>query len=123
MSVTEETLSAEAIDRLAAEVQGPVLREADDGYDAARAVWNGLIDRRPAVIVQCIGTADVIAAVHFARDENLLLSIRGGGHNVAGNAVNDGGVVADLSLMRGVHVDPATRRVQVQGGATWADCD
>jgi FAD/FMN-containing dehydrogenase len=123
MSVTQENLTADAIDALAAAVHGPVIREEDDGYDEARAVWNGLIDRRPAVIVQCIGTADVIEAVDFARENGLLVSIRGGAHNVAGNAVNDGGIVIDLSRMRGVQVDPSTRRVRVQGGATWADVD
>ena len=87
------------------------------------AIWNGLIDRRPALIVQCTGAADVVDAVSFAREHNLLLSVKGGGHNVAGNAVNDGGLVIDLSQMRGVHVDPSTKAVRVQGGATWGDCD
>src|SRR5262249_35464286 len=86
--------------------------------DEARTIWNGLIDRRPALIVQCSGAADVVDAVNFARDQGLLLSIKGGGHNVAGNAVNDGGLVIDLSQMRGVHVDPETATVRVQGGAS-----
>jgi FAD/FMN-containing dehydrogenase len=92
-------------------------------YENARRIQNGLIDRRPALIVRCSGTADVVEAVSFARDRGLLLSIRGGGHNVAGNAVNDGGLVIDLSGMRGVHVDPITRTVRVAGGATWGDVD
>src|SRR4029078_4850565 len=94
---------------------------ADDA--AARAVWNGLIDRRPAVIVQCSGTADVVDAVNFARDEGLVLSVRGAAHNAAGNAVNDGCFVIDLSQMRAVHVDPESRTALVQGGATWGDLD
>jgi FAD/FMN-containing dehydrogenase len=95
----------------------------DPGYDEARAVRNGLIDRRPALIIRCNGAADVVAAVNFARDRGLLVSVRGGGHNVAGNAVNDGGLVIDLSAMRGVWVDPEARTVRVQGGATWGDVD
>lgn len=120
---TETTLDREAVDALSQGVRGEVLLPGGDGYDDARAIWNGLIDRRPAVIVRCLGAADVVQAVDFARERGLLLSIRGGGHNVAGNAVNDGGLVIDLSRMRGVHVDPATRTVRTQGGATWADCD
>jgi FAD/FMN-containing dehydrogenase len=120
---TEVVLDAIAVQALAEGVRGAVLRPGDPGYDDARTIWNGLIDRRPALIVQCTGAADVVDVVNFARDQNLALSIKAGGHNVAGNAVNDGGVVIDLSQMRGVHVDPSTRRVRVQGGATWGDCD
>jgi FAD/FMN-containing dehydrogenase len=116
-------LDTEAVEAFVAGVRGPVLRPGDAGYDDARAIWNGLIDRRPALIVQCMGAADVVDAVNFARDQSLLLSIKGGGHNVAGNAVNDGGLVIDLSQMNGVHVDPATQTVRAQGGATWADAD
>jgi len=104
-------------------VRGEVVRPGDAGYDEARAIWNGLIDRKPALIVQCTGTADVVDAVNYAREHDVLLSIRGGGHNVAGNAVNDGGIVIDLSRMRGVYVDPATGIVRAQGGATWGDAD
>jgi FAD/FMN-containing dehydrogenase len=92
-------------------------------YDTARALWNGAIDRRPRLIAQCIGTADVVAAVRFARDQDLEIAIRGGGHNVAGTAVCDNGIVIDLSAMRGVRVDPAGRRAWVQGGALWGDVD
>ena len=106
-----------------ASVRGPVLRPGDAGYEDARKVQNGLIDRRPGLIVQASGNADVIAAVNLARNHGLLLSVRGGGHNVAGNAVNDGGVVIDLSKMTGIRVDPAARTAHVQGGATWADLD
>jgi FAD/FMN-containing dehydrogenase len=118
---TETTIDAEAAQGFAAGVRGAVLRPGEAGYEEARAIWNGLIDRRPALIVQCTGAADVVDAVNFAREQNLLLSIKGGGHNVAGNAVNDGGLVIDLS--RGVHIDPATRTVRAQGGVTWGDCD
>ena len=92
-------------------------------YDSARAVWNGAIDRRPRLIARCIGTADVVAAVRFARDHDLEIAIRGGGHNVAGTAVCDDGIVIDLSAMRAVRVDPADRRAWVQGGALWGDVD
>ena len=95
--VTETKLDAEAIEGFAASIRGPVLQPGDEGYDAARAIWNGLIDRKPAIIVQPTGAADVVDAVNFAREHDLLLSIKGGGHNVAGNAVNDGGIVIDLS--------------------------
>ena len=92
-------------------------------YDTARAVWNGSIDRRPHLIARCIGAADVAAAVRFARDHDLEIAIRGGGHNVAGTAVCDDGIVIDLSAMRAVRVDPANRRAWVQGGALWGDVD
>ena len=92
-------------------------------YDIARAVWNGAIDRRPRLIARCTGTADVVAAVRFARDHDLDIAIRGGGHNVAGTAVCDDGIVIDLSPMRAVRVDPTDRRVWVQGGALWGDVD
>ena len=121
--VQAEGLSQDVLQSFFGGLRGRVLRPGDDGYDEARAVQNGLIDRRPALIVQCSGAADVIAAVNFARDHGLLLSVRGGGHNVAGNAVNDGGLVIDLSRMRAVHVDPRAKTARVQGGATWADLD
>jgi FAD binding domain/Berberine and berberine like len=92
-------------------------------YDVARAVWNGAIDRRPHLIARCTGVADVVAAVRFARDHDLEIAIRGGGHSVAGTAVCDDGIVIDLSAMRGVHVDPGNRRVWAQGGALWGDVD
>src|SRR5881396_1833163 len=120
---TEATLNPEATQAFQDGLRGPVLRPGDPGYDDARALWNGLIDRRPALFVQCSGAADVVDAVNFARDHGLDLSIKAGGHNVAGNAVNDDGLVIDLSQMRGVHVDPDTSTVRVQGGATWGDCD
>ena len=104
-------------------LRGPVLTAESPDYDESRSVRNGLIDRHPALIVRCSGVADVIDAVNFARANKLLLSVRGGGHNVAGNAVNDGGLVIDLSTMRAVYVNPRAKVVRAQGGATWADVD
>src|SRR5918995_1065475 len=121
--LVEAPLEPEAIEGFVEGVRGAVLRPGDQDYDDARAIWNGLIDRRPALIVQCTGAADVVDAVNFAREQGLLLSVKGGGHNVAGNAVNDGGLVVDLSQMRGVHVDQPTQTVRAQGGATWGDAD
>jgi FAD/FMN-containing dehydrogenase len=103
--------------------RGRLIDAVDADYDAARAVWNGAIDRRPRLIARCIGPADVVAAVRFARDHDLEIAIRGGGHNVAGTAVCDKGIVIDLSAMRGVRVDPVSRRAWVQGGALWGDVD
>jgi FAD/FMN-containing dehydrogenase len=103
--------------------RGRLLSANHTDYDTARAVWNGAIDRRPRLIAQCIGVADVVAAVRFARDHDLDIAIRGGGHNVAGTAVCDDGIVIDLSAMRAVRVDPADRRAWVQGGALWGDVD
>ena len=119
----EAPVDVEALAGLRETVRGPVLAPDDPGYDEARSIWNALIDRRPALIVQCSGAADVVDAVNFAREQGLVLSIKAGGHNVAGNAVNDGGIVLDLSQMRGVHVDPDAQTVRVQGGATWRDLD
>ncbi|HSS64642.1 MAG TPA: FAD-binding oxidoreductase [Gammaproteobacteria bacterium] len=112
-----------AVEALRGTLRGEVLVAGDEGYDDARAVWNAMIDRRPAVIVRCRGVADVVDAVAFARDQGLPVSIRGGAHNVAGHAVCEGGLMIDLSLMRSVRVDPRARRVWVQGGATWGDVD
>ena len=122
-SATETPLDPEALQAFIGGVRGVVLTSGDPGYDDARGIWNGLIDRRPALIVRCTGAADVVDAVNFARERGLLLSVKGGGHNVAGNAVNDGGLVIDLSQMRGVHVEPSTQTVRAQGGALWGDCD
>lgn len=112
-----------ALERLRGEVTGEVIVAGDAGYDTARAVWNAMIDRRPAVIVRCKSTADVVAAVDFARGLRLPVSVRGGGHNVAGHAVGEGSVMVDLSLMRDVSVDPERRVARVAGGALWRDVD
>src|SRR5262245_51005392 len=103
--------------------RGWLISPDDADYDIARAVWNGAIDRRPRLIARCIGTSDVVAGVRFARDHDLEIAIRGGGHNVAGTADCADGIVIDLSAMRGVRVDPANRRAWVQGGALWGDVD
>jgi FAD/FMN-containing dehydrogenase len=103
--------------------RGRLISAGHPDYDIARAVWNGAIDRRPSLIARCVGTTDVVAAVRFARDRDLEIAIRGGGHNVAGTAVCDDGVVIDLSAMRAVRVDPKRRSAWVQGGALWGDVD
>ena len=103
--------------------RGRLISADDINYDSVRAVWNGAIDRRPRLIAGCLGAADVVAAVRFAREHDLEIAIRGGGHNVAGTAVCDGGIVIDLSAMRAVRVDPKRRRAWVQGGALWGDVD
>ncbi len=114
---------SDAVATLKATLRGTLLQPDDPDYDEVRIVWNAMIDRRPRFIVRCHGAADVIAAVGFARAHDLLVSIRGGGHNVAGYATCDGGMMVDLSLMRGVRVDPQLAQAWVQGGATWGDVD
>jgi len=109
-----------ALDALGMSFNGGALRPGTDAYEGARRVHNGLVDRRPGVILQCRGTADVVDAVRLAREVGLELAVRGGGHNVAGRAVVDDGVMIDLSPMTGMHVDPAGRTAHVQGGVTWA---
>ncbi len=114
---------AVSLEKLAAVVRGPLCIPGDPGYDQARQVWNGMIDKRPAAIVEAAGVADVMATVEFARVSGLPLAVRGGGHNVTGNAVCHGGVVLDLGRMRSVHVDPIRRTARVEGGATWREYD
>lgn len=117
------TVSAPVLDAFAASLRGQLLNAGDAGYDEARNVWNAMIDRRPGLIVRCAGAADVIAAVNFARENHLLTAVRGGGHNIAGSAVCDGGLMIDLSTMKSVRVDRVARRVWVEPGATLADLD
>jgi len=116
-------LEEAAVQEFAANLRGELLRPEDDGYDAARAVFNGMIDRHPALIARCAGVADVIQGVNFARTHNLGLSVRGGGHSVAGNAVCDGGVMLDLSSMKGMRVDPVRQTAQAQAGLTLGEFD
>jgi FAD/FMN-containing dehydrogenase len=111
------------VGELSARLRGPVLGPAGPAYDEARAVWNAMIDRRPALIARCLGSADVRAGVDFAREHGLPLSIRGGGHNIAGLAVCDGGLMLDMSLMRGVWVDPRARTARAQAGCLLGDVD
>ena len=106
-----------------ADFRGELIAAGQPAYDEARAVWNGMVDRRPRLIARCAGTADVAAAVRFARQRDLEIAVRGGGHNVAGTAVCDDGIVIDLSTMRAVAVDPVERTALVQGGALWGDVD
>jgi hypothetical protein len=115
--------SALEIEELRADFRGSLLLAGDPGYEERRRVWNGAIDRHPAVIARCVAVADVIRTVDFVRTRGLRLAVRGGGHNVTGNAVCDGGVVLDLSGMRAIRVDPAHRTVRAEGGATWGELD
>ncbi len=110
-------------DVLAGALRGELIGPEDSGYDEARAVYNGMIDRRPAVIARCADVADVIAVIDFARRRDMLLAVRGGGHNAGGLGVADDAIVCDLSAMHGVHVEPSTRRVRVEGGTTLAQLD
>ncbi|MGW7450408.1 FAD-binding oxidoreductase [Streptomyces sp. NPDC054787] len=110
-----------SIDQLRERTRGPVVTPDDEAYDEARKVYNAMIDRRPAAVVRCAHAGDVMAAVDFARSNGLDLAVRGGGHSVPGFGTCDGGVVADLSAMRGVRVDPARRTARAEGGATWGD--
>jgi FAD/FMN-containing dehydrogenase len=116
-------MAAIQLEQLRASVRGAILQPDDESYESVRLVYNRMIDRRPALIVRCLDVADVIAAVDYARTNNLLTAIRGGGHNGGGLGTCDDGLVIDLSQMRGIHVDPAKRTVRVEGGALWADVD
>jgi FAD/FMN-containing dehydrogenase len=123
---TETTTPAAAtpdFDRLRDSIRGAVIDRADEGYDPARAIWNGAIDRRPACVARCAGVADVVAAVRFARERDLLVAVRSGGHGVAGHAICDGGLVIDLSPMKGIRVDPAARTARAEAGVLWGELD
>ncbi len=123
MAVTTTPVDDGALDGFGERLHGEVLRPEDPNYDEARSVWNGMIDKYPAFVVRSRGVSDVIAAVNFARDHDLPLAVRGGGHNIAGNAVCDDGLMLDLSAMRSVRVDPEERTARVEPGATLADFD
>lgn len=112
-----------AVESLRAKVRGEIILPADAGYEAARGVWNGMIDRRPLLIVACAGVADVMATVDFARETGLALAVRGGGHSIAGNATCDDGIVLDLSKMKSVRVDPVARTARVEAGVLWQEFD
>jgi FAD/FMN-containing dehydrogenase len=122
-SGAETVLKETVVEAFKASLRGELLTPDSAGYDKARTIWNAMIDRRPALIVQCVGTTDVMRAVDFARRNELLISVRGGGHNIAGNAVCDGGFMIDLSLMRSVRVNPRNRRAYAEPGATLGDFD
>ncbi len=117
------SLDEAAIQELRAGLRGTLLCPGDDDYETARRVWNGMIDRKPALIVRCAGVADVINAVNFARTNNLLVSVRGGGHSIPGNAVCEGGLMIDLSPLKGIRVDPARRTARAEPGLTWGEFD
>lgn len=121
--IAKDSISDAAIERLAASLRGELIDPSHPAYDEARRVYNAMHDRRPALIVRTADAADVVAVIRFAREHNVTLSVRGGGHNVAGFGTNDGGLVLDLGRMRGVRVDPARRTARVEGGATWGDVD
>jgi FAD/FMN-containing dehydrogenase len=120
---TTGSLDDSAIDELRKSFDGELVRPADPTYEAARRAWNGAIDKRPAIVVRPRGTADVVAAVRFARTHGLEIAVRCGGHSTSGQSVTEGGIVIDLGLMRGVRVDPTARRAWVQGGCLLADVD
>jgi len=111
------------LDRLRDAIHGSVIEPGDERYDAARAIWNGAIDRRPACVARCTGVADVVAAVRFARERDLLVAVRAGGHGVGGHAICDGGLVIDLSPMKGIRVDPVARTARAEAGVLWGELD
>ncbi len=109
--------------RLGENFRGRLVGPGEDGYDALRVVFNGAIDRRPAIIARPGDVEDVLAVVAHAREHELALAIRGGGHAIAGHGVSDGGVCLDMRSLKAIHVDPAARRVRVQAGVTWGELD
>ncbi len=123
LSGSTVTLADSGVTELASRLQGGLLRPGDDGYEAGRHVWNGNIDRHPALIARCTGVADVMAAVQFARANNLLVALRGGAHNAAGNGTCEGGIVIDTSPMKGIQVDPGQRTARAQAGVVWREFD
>ena len=117
------TVDAEALSALDFAIRGTIISPSDPGYDEARQLWNGMFDRKPALIVQCKGPSDVIETVNFARSKGLLFTVKGGGHGMAGHAAYDDTLMIDLSPMRGIRVDPVARTVHAQAGCTWGDVD
>ena len=120
---TTTQINDAAVAELRAAMRGPLFGATDDGYDSVRRVWNANIDRQPALIARCAGVADVQRAIGFAREHDLSLAVRGGGHSAPGYGTNDGGLVIDLSGMRGIRVDPVRRVARAEGGALWCDLD
>lgn len=121
--VVTSPVSNAAVDELRARVRGVVVQPDDYGFDAVRTIWNAMIDRRPALIVQCAGAADVIAALQFGREQNLPISVRGGGHSVAGSCIIDDGLMIDLSTMKSIRINPDTRTAFVEPGVVWGEFD
>jgi len=120
---TERVLDDSVIDKFAAGLRGDLLRPSDRAYDTVRKVWNGMVDKRPALIARCAGTADVVDCVRLAREHDLLVSVRGGGHNYAGKSVCEGGLMIDLRPMKGIYVDPAGRTARAQAGVDLGEFD
>jgi FAD/FMN-containing dehydrogenase len=118
-----KAIDAETRDMLDGALRGYTAIQGEDGYEEARSIWNGMIDREPALVARALGTSDICTAVDFARDYGILMSVRAGGHQIAGLAVEDGAMMLDLSLMRSVHVDPVARTARVEAGALLADVD
>jgi FAD/FMN-containing dehydrogenase len=123
MTGRKVVLNADVIEQFRTGLRGGHLLRGDDGYDAARKIYNAMIDHQPAIIARCAGIADVIGAVNFARSNGLLVSVRGGGHNVSGNAACDGGLMIDLSPMKSVRVDPESKTARAEPGVTWGEFD
>lgn len=119
----QQIIKPSAVLDFKASLRGPLFQPGEAGYDDARKIWNGMIDRRPALIACCSGAADIINSVNFARSQGLVLSVRGGGHNIAGNAVCDGGLMINLSPMKSVRVDPVRRIARAEPGVIWAEFD
>ena len=119
----EALIKKDTANELADGIKGKVLLPLDDGYEASRKVWNGMIDRKPEIIVRCAGASDVISSVHFARAHDLIVAVRGGGHNAAGNAVCEGGLVVDLSQMKGFEIDLKESTARAESGMTWGEFD
>jgi hypothetical protein len=123
VSTQMATIERSALEELRGQFRGALLQPDEEGYDEARRVWNGAIDRYPALIARCAGADDVVTAVRFARELDLLISVRGGGHAVAGHAVCDGGLMIDLSLLKAIRVDPVAGTVRASGGVLWSELD
>lgn len=117
----QTTIEEAAVNQLKTALRGQLIRAGDEGYDQTRRVHNAMIDRRPAMIARCTGATDVIECVRFAREHQLLVSVRAAGHNVVGSAICDGGLVIDLSGMKGLRIDPQARTARVEGGVTWGE--
>jgi len=116
-------LKQSVIDEFRTALRGPLLLPGDAGFDQARSVWNGMIRRQPAMVVRCVGTTDIVAGIRFAREHGVVVSVKGGGHNISGLAVSDGALLLDLSLRRGVWVNPYERTAVAQTGCTLGDVD
>jgi FAD/FMN-containing dehydrogenase len=123
VTTTGTRVDEAAVETFGAGLRGQLLRPGHDGYDDARRLWNGMFDRRPALIARCAGTADVVSAVSFARERGLHVAVRGGGHSFPGHSVCDGGLVIDLSPMKGIRVDPAARTARAEAGVRWLEFD